>query len=357
MVGNKKYAIIILCSLMSFPSTGFCLTDEQIRKDFISAITNVFVPVNDDRVWKFYNVWEGTWNKKGKWIDVRAYMPQITNISISGGSVPPEINIESVNVKVEGAPLYIYKIGPYENKTPITQTWLTESQSQTIVNSFTYSNSENITVNLGYEFAVKTKAELLGSGAESTHTFKFNTSTGYTHTTSNTKTTQDTITFPSQALDAAANGTTSLIGYIYPVEFSGSFKSYGTISGKVKIWPRFAKNIPASVHFGNRLGPENYDYPKADAYESMDLYEAYKIIEQYAPAQLPKYITLDHSKKEVKLKEPIENTFKGKAGYRSMISAEYQSFDSNNAKVTMSLSDYKNPVTRAARLKAMVPFH
>lgn len=331
--------------LLALPIIGFAVTQEQIRNDVISGLRCIRVPTYDGKSVKYYNTFDGKWNRDGKWVSIKSTMP---NFSAWTTNIPFPSKMFATNAEIGKEPLFVYS-SEQDNYTPVNQSWLTEKNSTTSTDSFTYTNSENVELSFTSATMFSIKAPLIG---EATETVTFGSKFGYTHTSANTITTAKTIEFPSQQMVAAPYGKTELLGYIYPVNFSGSFEApISIITGTVRVYPRYYKREPNSIII-NGAGEENFDYPSIYVYEDLSAYDIYKLM-QTSGCYVPDYIKLDDATSQVtlKLEKPIQNTFTGIAGYKARSVVKFTPFDTSKSTVVMSLSDYQDPNKRATLLQ------
>lgn len=233
--------------------------------------------------------------------------------SYTGGS----LNLQGTPVG-DGSPEFV-TLGTMHNTTEVNQILKTDSKSIAITKSFTVSNAEGAKLTVGAKTNVSVGIPLLAEGKVE---FSVSAEANYQHTSSDTLSKTETITFPSQDIQAAPHGTTTLSLATYKQQFKGT-DSQGLVEVKGKVQDQ-----------------------RGNMYT---LYDAIKVA--YSKGEpLPSYLTIDDVNKRILVKG-MKTDFSGVAGYYTKGEVTFKPDNSNQKAVKMSLEDYKNPTTRAKLLQ------
>ncbi|HHT7228602.1 TPA: ETX/MTX2 family pore-forming toxin [Bacillus cereus] len=235
-------------------------------------------------------------------------------------------DIKTKNVNVSEYVNDNIELASYKNETSIMQSFKTPSKTEEIDNSFTYSNSEGVKVGVSSETKVGIEIPFVATGGEKiTVSSEFN----YNHTSSNTVTSKNSVTYPEQTLQCQPGFKTSLIVKTSKAKFTGSMEVDRKIINNDELNAQFRK---AGLTEAN-----------------LDLYEFYKASSDFLP--LPSYITLDDQNHTV-LFDKVAIPFTGVAGHLSEAEAMQVKLENNDTKktITMPLKDYQNPQTRSEKI-------
>ncbi|MBG9518958.1 MULTISPECIES: ETX/MTX2 family pore-forming toxin [Bacillus cereus group] len=250
---------------------------------------------------------------------------------------PEYTNISSQNVieldhpKVEPYTEDNIEIATYTNNTTSEQTYMTPSKTETITDSFTYSNSEG--GKLGASATTTIRAGIPIVQAQETLTVSFEAT--YNHTSSNTTSTTKTVTYPSQPLKCLPGYKTSLIAKVSKAKFSGTMNFEvepamdQLMDGIEKNWKDFKTSKRVSGFSGDFTIPNRQEF----------LYNVYK----YSDLPIPSYVKLDDEKKTVSFGK-VTSHYDGVAGHLSEATATEVKLESLNPKkkpIIMPLKEYQ----------------
>ncbi|HHL0974551.1 TPA: ETX/MTX2 family pore-forming toxin [Bacillus cereus] len=229
-------------------------------------------------------------------------------------------SLELAGVAVGDGSPQTASLGEIHNTTDVEQTLKTESKSIATTKSFTVTDSEGLKITVGYEETLEVGIPLLADGKG---TFKTSFEGNYQHTTADTLSKTETITFPSQDIKAIPHGTTRLGVTVYQQKFSG-------------------KDVESKVAPTGQMSFQNGKV-------KLNVYDAVK----YAAAKIgkPDYIAFDDVNKQLLITKDIGVTFTGVAGYATKGEVTFVPDDPKQKTVKMSLDEYKDPQVRAKLLK------
>ncbi|MED3037193.1 ETX/MTX2 family pore-forming toxin [Bacillus tropicus] len=252
------------------------------------------------------------------------WVPEYTNLSNQN-----EIKLD--NPRVDNYKEDNIELATYTNTTSSEQTFLTPSKTEKVTDSFTYSNSEG--GKLGASATTTIRAGIPIAQAQETLTMSFEAT--YNHTSSNTSSTEKTVTYPSQSLKCLPGYKTSLIVKLSQANFSGtmSFEVEPTVD-------QLMDAIEKNWKYKNEKYKEKGDYTIPNRKEF--LYNLYK----YSNLPIPSYVKLDDKEKTVSFGK-ITSKYTGVAGHLSEASAtEVKLEPLNKAKkpIIMPLKQYQQKI-------------
>ncbi|MEX0417053.1 ETX/MTX2 family pore-forming toxin [Bacillus sp. C30] len=253
------------------------------------------------------------------------WIPEYSNLSTQN-----VINLD--NPKVDNYKEDNIEVASYTNDTELEQTFATPSTTKKVTDSFTYSNSEG--GKLGASAATTVRAGIPLAQAQETLTISFEAN--YNHTSSNTSSTEKTVTYPSQTLKCLPGYKTSLIIKLSEANFSGTMNfdvepaMNQLIDGIEKNW-QDAQKI---------TGDKSLDLTVPNRQEF--LYNLYK----YSDLPIPSYVKLDDEKKTVSFGK-VTSKYTGVAGHLSEATAAQVKLEPlNPAKkpIIMPLKQYQQKI-------------
>lgn len=221
----------------------------------------------------------------------------------------------------DGAPKSVTLMSEH-NGSDLEQTFNTEEKSEQTTNSFTVSNTEGVAVKLSSTTEAKVDVPFV-AGVKTSVTMGLDTT--YSHTSSNTVTKTNTVTFKSQPVKVAPHTTTTVSAAVYEQKFDG-------VDTASKV------GIDTKLGFKADVGTGSWQVP------------LYDLVQAYVKEgnKLPDGITLDTNTKQVIVNDSIETKFSGVLGYKTELDISVTP-DGGKA-VKMSMADYNNPTTRAKLL-------
>jgi len=220
-------------------------------------------------------------------------------------------------------------LGTNDNRNGnLVQTTKTASQTITNTSSFTETNTEGASLTLGYEFGItlKSPGEDLIGGADITEKLSISASANYSHSTSNTMSKSEAVTFPSIDIAAEPHTVVTAKTLVYKQEYSGSdTHSIVTVDATLK-GQRATENGP----------------------EGQGLYAAILNLVNREGLKLPSYLTIDEEHHKLVL-HGLKIDFTGVYGFNT--ETVFETKDSNTGKtIEMSSEEYNNPQVRTQKL-------
>lgn len=239
------------------------------------------------------------------------------------GSQSQKLTAEAIG---DGSPVSVSSL-ERTNNTNLEQTADTEAKSYQSTSSFTVSNTEGVAVKISSTTEAKVDIPFV---AEAKTSVTMGLDTSYSHTSSDTLSKTETLTFPSQKIALEPHGTTRFNLEVYEQKFSG----VDTASNV---------GIDTTLSFVSKDG-DAFTY-------NVSLYDA---VQAYIKEgnTLPNGVTLDKNNKQVIITGAIETKFSGVLGYASKGTITFIPDSSNTTQkeTKMSLEEYNNPTTRARLL-------
>ncbi|PHG59259.1 ETX/MTX2 family pore-forming toxin [Bacillus toyonensis] len=202
----------------------------------------------------------------------------------------------------------------YTNGTHVNQKHYTAEKSIKESESFTYSNSEGAKLGVASETKVGVSIPFVAEGGE---TIKLSSEFTYNHTSSNTSSHEETVTFKAQEVICEPGYTTQYIGRVQNAKFRGYFQGDAELTGA------FSENL-------------NYQN------KTLTLYEVFKYSQQ-AGIALPEYIQLDDQHQRVVVKR-VESSFTGQAGHYATVQVKLIPIDKTKPTKVMSIEEYTRKV-------------
>ena len=199
----------------------------------------------------------------------------------------------------------LVNIVSYNNTSPLTQSLVTPEITKKYTR--TLSTSNQFGMKLGFEASTKVQVGLPGivNGEAS---FKASSEYSMGLTIGQSITTEDTVTFKSQTIQAAANGTTDYFYRVKKAKFSGTFLADAYLKDGLKL------KLPIVKKNGSM-----YDVVHTEevTLTAADLYTIYKT----SAIPLPPYIKLNDQSKKVLVN--TEFSYEGEGGFYTQAQATF----------------------------------
>lgn len=300
---EKKMAYIYLLPLISMPLTGYCITQEKVLNDLMLGLSYTRFEVNGGKDVKFYNTEPSL-----------GYTPELTGFEFNAVLSPQNsINVIYDNDDIKTNSLNV--AGEQCNNSNVPLNFKTVEKTETEIKSVVITNQEGAKVGGEIAFNIEATAGVpLVASIKTTASYKVTAESSYAHTESRSTTNTVSYTYPSQTYTAEPHSLTRFNANSYQINFSGETAAEGALSGTVKLYPRYMKNLGNSITI-NHYGQENKDYPNANKFEMYSLYDVYDLIRKNSTTDskflIPKYIRLDDNYKTVIFTEPVTVKYKG----------------------------------------------
>lgn len=255
------------------------------------------------------------------------------NINIT----PVYVNSGNINIKAQ-ADQYTddgqIELLHYKNAGQVAQTQKTAGKTVTKTNTVSYSNTEGI--KLGFGVSTKVKAEIPFL-AEGDVTVKSNVEFDYNHTSSDTTSNTETVTFPEQSVVCIPGYTTTYTGIVHTAKFSGEYTGAVKLVGKVSITANYTDQYGGHGTITRYFDGDNI----LDKIYNRD-------VNIFASGKLPSY--LEKQEDQVVIKS-VKTTFKGVGGHQTDAQITLTPIDTEKPTVKMSVKEFQDPQVRAKLLQ------
>ncbi|PGA86224.1 ETX/MTX2 family pore-forming toxin [Bacillus toyonensis] len=240
----KKIATVIpLIGILSFgPGLGLINTAKPALAESLSSTGSIIAGSYnnmDEYQKKMQEAVNQVRNNPAAYLNDPVFKTVLSNMNLStlqlSNPVIENVHYIDNNFTINAQPIEYqdsgnFELGSFKNETSQTQKYSTTSKTQSVSESMTYSNSEQLKLGLSSETSVKVDLPFFAEGSEKiTVSSEFT----YNHSDSNTKTTTISETFPSQTVECRPGYITTFVGTIKNAKFKGTYN--GKAKATVKI--------------------------------------------------------------------------------------------------------------------------
>ncbi|MBE5107907.1 hypothetical protein IGI01_22440 [Bacillus thuringiensis] len=231
---------------------------------------------------------------------------QIGKLETVFSGTSASINPTAITLENDG----VVNVVTYNNTSPLTQSLATPEVTKTY--SRTFNLTSKFGMKLGFEASTKIQVGLPGlvNGEIATKaSSEYSMGMDIGHSTTQT----ETLTFKSQTIQAAANGTTDYFYRVKKAKFSGTFNADAYLSGVTLKLP-----IVKIATTTNNVDGNKVVHTEEATLTAEDLYTLYKVTNSIP---LPPYMKFDDQSKKVVIN--TEFSYEGEGGFYTQAQAKF----------------------------------